>query len=230
MTTERSARSISVSRSSRSRAGSTEPSGCGTASDSKPRTTTARPSIWRSSGRLRLCAPPFTTPGMSTNVTVAGVCFLGLNIAVRRSSRGSGTWAIPRCASRFSGAAPSCGPSGVRRSSSCRRARGRGCRIPWADSPPPPGCGRSGRRARFRVPRGPSAPQGRAPRSSSGLGHRPLKAEITGSNPVRGTSSPSSPVSRSSSLRIERAADLGRKGRARSVHAGELGREGRLPA
>src|SRR5689334_10945077 len=26
------------------------------------------------------------------------------------------------------------------------------------------------------------------PRSSSGLGHRPFKAEITGSNPVRGTS------------------------------------------
>ena len=25
------------------------------------------------------------------------------------------------------------------------------------------------------------------PRSSSGLGHRPFKAEITGSNPVRGT-------------------------------------------
>ena len=63
MTTERSARSISVSRSSRSRAGSTEPSGCGTASDVKPRTTTARPSICRSSGRFRLCAPPFVTPG-----------------------------------------------------------------------------------------------------------------------------------------------------------------------
>ena len=32
-----------------------------------------------------------------------------------------------------------------------------------------------------------------APHSSRGLGHRPLKAEITGSNPVCGTTGPPTP-------------------------------------
>ena len=71
--------------SSASRSGSTEPSGWGTMSDSKARTTCTRASMPRSAGRSTRADPsPLATPGTSTYSTVAWVFFLGLYIAARR--------------------------------------------------------------------------------------------------------------------------------------------------
>ena len=90
-----------------SRSASTLPSGWGTTSESKARTTWMRASTPRRAGRSTRAEPsPLATPGTSTYSTVAGVFFLGWYISARASTRGSGTRATPR---RGSGRPPGAG-------------------------------------------------------------------------------------------------------------------------
>ena len=93
-TTPRSARMTSSSIARTSRAGSTEPAGCGTAGSRNIRTTCSSASALRNGATSRsACAPVRAppTPAMSANSTVAGTCLRGLKIAVSLSSRSSGT-------------------------------------------------------------------------------------------------------------------------------------------
>ena len=99
-TVPRSARISSSSSISASRLGSTEPSGCGTVSDSKARTTCTNASTPRSAGRSTSAGPrPWRRPGTSTYSTVASVVFFGWKIPASPSTRGSGTRAMPTRAS-----------------------------------------------------------------------------------------------------------------------------------
>ena len=92
--------SSSIARTSR--AGSTEPAGCGTAGSRNIRTTCSSASALRNGATSRsACAPARAppTPAMSANSTVAGTCLRGLKIAVSLSSRSSGTRETPTFAS-----------------------------------------------------------------------------------------------------------------------------------
>jgi hypothetical protein len=92
-----------------SRSASTVPSGCGTSSFSKARTTCTSASTPRSAGRSTSAAlSPLAVPGTSTYSTVAGVVLRGENMRASASTRASGTRATPTRASArpAAGAAP----------------------------------------------------------------------------------------------------------------------------
>ncbi len=100
--TPRSARMSSSSIVRTSRAGSTDPAGWGTDGSRNMRTTCRRALAVRNGATSSsACAPDFPPPvvAMSANSTVAGTCLRGLNRAVSRSSRSSGTREMPTLAS-----------------------------------------------------------------------------------------------------------------------------------
>jgi hypothetical protein len=99
-TLDRSARQSSVSITSMSRRGSTEPSTCTILSSSKQRTTCAMalhsrilPKNWLP--RPSPCEAPLTRPAMSTNSRLVGMIFSELNIFANWPRRSSGTGTTP---------------------------------------------------------------------------------------------------------------------------------------
>ena len=86
-----------------SRAGSIDPAGAARGIAERAHDVQQRVGVRNgatSSERLR-ARPRAGDAAMSANSTVAGTCFLGLNRAVRRSSRSSGTLETPTLASDF---------------------------------------------------------------------------------------------------------------------------------
>ncbi len=69
------------------------------AGSGKARTTWSSASALRNSLASSPCRSPFAMPARSTTSKLAYVVFFGLNIAVSRSTRASGTRATPACIS-----------------------------------------------------------------------------------------------------------------------------------
>ncbi len=95
--TPRSARISSSSIACASCAGSMDPEGCGTAGSRNARSTwtSASAFLYATTSTSAFAPPAAAVAARSVNSTVAGTRLRGLYIAVRRSSRASGTFEMP---------------------------------------------------------------------------------------------------------------------------------------